>query len=205
MHYRRWPVEEPVAAVALLPGTGQHSVHYHRFAHGLGARRLETWCLDTAGQGLSEGDPAAPGSIDELTVDALRLLGLMAAELARTPLIVAGHSLGAATALAMLPGATDFRVRALVLTGTPGRAVAFPLIPAMLPVLALHGVDDRRAPIDAIRDWTIRQPSVRLHEYADAGHDLLHEPVHARVTTDIADWIHGVVDTVTGTPRRVRE
>jgi alpha-beta hydrolase superfamily lysophospholipase len=77
----------------------------------------------------------------------------------------------------------------------------------MLPVLALHGVDDRRAPIDAIRDWTTRQPSVRLHEYADAGHDLLHEPVHARVTTDIADWIHGVLDTgsVTGTPRRVRE
>ncbi|MCM6775790.1 alpha/beta fold hydrolase [Nocardia sp. CDC159] len=188
LHYRIWPVAEPVAVVALFPGTGQHSAHYHRFARALGARSIETWALDVPGQGLSEGDPAAPGTPAELAPDARGLAELLRAERAGTPLFVVGHSLGAATALA-----AGIDCAGLVLTGTPTRAAAScPELPARPPVLALHGVDDRRCPIDAIRQWTARQRSVGLREYADAGHDLLHEPVHARVTADIAEWIDGV-------------
>ncbi|WP_280251625.1 alpha/beta hydrolase [Nocardia abscessus] len=221
MHYRQWTIEDPRYTVVLLPGIGQHSGHYHRFARAVKPAGAQVWALDTAGHGLSEGDPRQPGSLTELVADALRLV-----ELAATgrPLILMGHSLGGVTALGMLgaavpepggeqpdstvlerdiplrPALSADRLAGLVLSGVPKRALGggapgapgTPL-PRELPVLAVHGVDDRRAPIDAIRVWTSRHESVDLREYIDAGHDLLHEPVHARVTADIADWMQGVV------------
>ncbi|MFF0491711.1 alpha/beta hydrolase [Nocardia sp. NPDC004068] len=189
LHYRIRAVPRPRAVVALLPGSGQHSGHYQRFARALSARGIETWALDTAGQGLSEGDPDNPGAPAELAADARAFTDLIRARHPDVPLVVVGHSLGAATALTAW-----LECAAVVLTGTPARAVAaLPEVPAHPPVLALHGVDDRRAPIDPIREWTARGRSIGLREYADAGHDLLHEPVHARVTADIAKWIDGVV------------
>ncbi len=141
-----------------------------------------------------------------------------------------GHSLGAATALALV-AAADIPLAGLILCGTPaavfdgappssargagdaprsrsgrgpgtpyaprgmepaGRRVAAgngaPLLPDELPVLVVHGVDDRRAPIDRVRDW-VRTAPVDFRAYPGAGHDLLHEPVHAEVTADIADWV----------------
>jgi pimeloyl-ACP methyl ester carboxylesterase len=53
----------------------------------------------------------------------------------------------------------------------------------------VHGVDDRLAPIDAVREWVAARSGVVFHEYADAGHDLLHEPVHAQVTADIVEFV----------------
>ncbi|MEU2176028.1 alpha/beta fold hydrolase [Nocardia sp. NPDC019219] len=221
MHYRRWPIENSRYTLVLLPGIGQHSGHYHRFARALGPAGAQVWALDTSGHGLSEGDPERPGALAELVADAVRLV-----ELARDdrPLILLGHSLGAVTALGMLgaavpettdttahpvtverdyplrPALPDDALAGLVLSGVPKRALGggapgapgTPL-PRELPILAVHGVDDRRAPIDAVRVWTSRHESVDLREYIDAGHDLLHEPVHARVTADIADWTQGVV------------
>ncbi|WP_324193479.1 alpha/beta hydrolase [Nocardia otitidiscaviarum] len=145
------------------------------------------------------------------------------------PLFLMGHSLGAATALALV---ADIPLAGLILCGTPaavfdgrpprsargagdaphprsvrgagvmpyaGHGVrpadagvagrgAVPLLPEGLPVLVVHGVDDRRAPIDRVRGWA-RTASVDFRAYPDAGHDLLHEPVHTEVTADIAEWV----------------
>lgn len=224
MHYRRWPIENSVATVLLLPGIGQHSGHYHRFARTLKTAAVETWALDTSGQGLSEGDHGNPGTLTELVADAVRLFDLARATAPKPPLMLMGHSLGAVTVLGMLgaaepetrgatseasavertyplrPAIPADAVTGVVLSGvskralgggTPG-ALGTPL-PRNLPILAVHGVEDRLAPIDAVRVWTQRHESVDLREYADAGHDLLHEPVHARVAADIADWMQGVV------------
>ncbi|MFE3444659.1 alpha/beta hydrolase [Nocardia sp. NPDC059180] len=229
MHYRRWPDEDRVAVLVLLPGIGQHSGHYHRFARVLRGARIEMWALDTAGHGLSEGDPDQPGTLRELVDDAVALLELVRAQVPETPLILMGHSLGAVTTLGALgaavpPAAEDIdpdtdrgtdtvaadyplvpsippdALAALVLSGVPRRALgggsadaAGTPLPAQLPVLAVHGADDRRAPVEAMRVWTGRHKWVDLREYADAGHDLLHEPVHARVGADIAEWTLGVV------------
>src|SRR6266568_1771501 len=206
LHYRRWPVHPPrarqsmgavgaavrnprmaganaevrppVAMVLWLPGTGQHSGHYHRFARALGAHGIEVWGLDTSGQGLSEGDPGAPGALGELAADARLLATLMRRDSPEIPLILAGHSLGAATVLALISGAVSSpadvppECAGLVLTGTPkGVLISGVSLPDGLRALALHGVDDRRAPIDVVRDWTTGRQSVGLREYADAGHD----------------------------------
>ncbi|MCX4095971.1 alpha/beta hydrolase [Nocardia sp. alder85J] len=190
MHYRRWPVmDDPQALVALLPGIGQHTGHYHRFARGLGAANIEVWGLDTAGQGLSEGDPEVPGLVDDLAVDAQALLDLIRAERPDGPLIVVGHSLGAGTALY-----GRFDCVGIVASGVPERAtIVVPELQEGVPALILHGSDDRRAPIEPVRQWTRQQPLATFREYSDAGHDLLHEPVHARVTADIIEWIRDVV------------
>ncbi|MFF2088318.1 alpha/beta hydrolase [Nocardia sp. NPDC058176] len=190
LHYRRWPVEDDAAVIVLLPGTGQHSGHYHRFAAALRSAGIELWTLDTSGQGLSEGDPDAPGTVAELAGDARGLLELVRSEAGAAPVLM-GHSLGAVTALAVAaenPGGLG----GLVVCGTPRRALDN--LPDLgLSVLAVHGIDDRRAPIDAIRLWTARHRSVDLREYADAGHDLLHEPVQHRVAADIAAWVRAAV------------
>ncbi|MFE3541891.1 alpha/beta hydrolase [Nocardia sp. NPDC059177] len=190
LHYRRRPLDEPAARLVLLPGTGQHSGHYHRFAAALRPAGIELWALDTSGQGLSEGDPAAPGTLDELAADARGLLDLARADSTSAPVLM-GHSLGAATALTVAaekPG----DLAGLVVCGTPRRCAEIGVDPEPA-VLAVHGVDDRRAPIDVIRLWTARHGSVDLREYADAGHDLLHEPVQQRVTADIAEWVLAAV------------
>lgn len=191
MHYRRWSVESsapPVAVVEFLPGSGQHSGHYHHLGRTLAAGGIDTWCLDPAGQGLSEGDPQAPGTLVELAADAVALGGLIRRTVPAVPYFLAGHSLGAATCLAAAVLPESSGCAGLIITGTPKRATALP-VPADVAILALHGADDRRAPIQAVRDWTVGHRSVGLREYADAGHDLLHEPVRAAVTADIAEWI----------------
>lgn len=192
-------MDDPAAVLVLLPGMGQHSGHYHRFAALLARSGIEAWLHDTAGHGLSEGAAAHPGTVPELAADAATLLGAVRAERPAEPLVLMGHSLGAATALGLLaePG-RGAGLAGLVLCGTPPRALgAAP--PAGLPVLAVHGVDDRRTPIDPVRDWTARHESVHLCEYSDAGHDLLHEPVQAVVGADIARWVRDVAE---GSPRR---
>ncbi|MGV9415608.1 alpha/beta hydrolase [Nocardia sp. NPDC003693] len=226
LHHRHWPAADAVASVALLPGIGQHSGHYHRFARVLNTARIDLWTLDTAGHGLSEGDPAHPGTLTELAADAHAFL----ARIPPTPLVLMGHSLGAATALATVgavpalvpPHPTPPPLAALILCGTPrtvlhgappqsarpapaagsappparsGSAAPAstpgtePQLPPRLPALVVHGVDDRRAPVDAVRAWVRRQPGADYLEYPDAGHDLLHEPVHAEVAADIAAWV----------------
>lgn len=105
MHYRRWPIENPLCTVVLLPGIGQNTGHYHRFARAMRPTEAEVWALDTSGHGLSEGDPERPGTLTELVDDATRLVGLVRADQPRLPVILMGHSLGAVTALAMLGAA----------------------------------------------------------------------------------------------------
>ncbi|QLY32869.1 alpha/beta hydrolase [Nocardia huaxiensis] len=231
LHYRRWPVENPVSILALLPGTGQHSGHYHRFARALQPAGIELWTLDASGHGLSEGDPDRPGTLPELSDDARVFLDL-ARIASATPPVLMGHSLGAATALAVLTGDPDPRYAGVILCGTPaavlegrapksargtgiaprgasarsaapvtagGRAASAdarklypgtePALPKGIPALIVHGVDDRRAPIAPVREWA-RTQHADFREYADAGHDLLHEPVHAEVSAQIAAWVN---------------
>lgn len=201
IHYRRWSLDggrEPRAGVVFLHGMGQHTGHYHRFAAGLAVHGIEMWGLDQAGHGLSEGTPGAPGELADLAADADHLTDVAVADRPDLPLVLMGHSLGAAVAITLLRRKRG-PFRAAVLCGTPKSVVQQHVTSDFadpgLPVLAIHGVDDRLAPLDGVRAWTSGLPGVTLREYADAGHDLLHEKVHRSVTNDVADFVIGVTVT----------
>lgn len=201
IHYRRWPLagdRRPRAGVVFLHGMGQHTGHYHRFAARLAHHGIEMWGLDQAGHGLSEGTPGAPGLLADLADDAARLTESAVADRPGLPLVVMGHSLGAAVAVTLLRrGRAPFR--AAVLCGTPKSVVQHretsDFADPGFPVLVVHGIDDRLAPIDGVRPWAAGVPGLELREYADAGHDLLHEKIHRVVADDVAAF---VVDATVG-------
>ncbi|MBJ8343572.1 alpha/beta hydrolase [Antrihabitans sp. YC2-6] len=185
VHYRTWAVETPAAVLVFLHGSRQHTGDYHRFARASNARGIEVWALDHVGHGLSEGEPDQLAPLSDLAENAWQLV-----ELARKDrsVVLMGHSLGSATALVALQSRTA-GIAAAVLCGTPKSVVT--LRAPVIPTLLVHGVDDRLAPIDPIREWVDRQTGVELREYVDAGHDLLHEPVHSVVTADVAEFVLG--------------
>ncbi|MBO0884291.1 MAG: alpha/beta hydrolase, partial [Mycobacterium sp.] len=215
MHYRRWETSGTRAAMLLLPGLGQHSAHYHRFARHLVAAGIELWALDTHGHGLSEGEPEVQGTLHDYVSDALLFRSIAEEHLLGIPMIWMGHSLGAITWMGVLgaavpPDATsqppaalhgEYPLRAaidadsvagLVLSGAPPRALGGGTaespetrLPKSLPTMLLHGSEDRIAPIAPARAWAERHPWVDFHEYPDTGHDLLHEPTHQQVSADI--------------------
>ena len=198
IHYRRWPVpadRPPRAGMVFLHGMGQHTGHYHRFASGLAGHDIELWGIDLAGHGLSEGTPGAPGALTDLADDAARLTELAAADRPGLPLILMGHSLGAAVSIALLRRSRE-PFRAAVLCGTPKSVVQHvstaDFTDPNFPVLAIHGVDDRLAPVAGVQAWASGLPGVTLQLYPDAGHDLLHEKIHRTVTEDVAQFVRDV-------------
>ncbi|NNH72357.1 alpha/beta fold hydrolase [Nocardia uniformis] len=191
VHYRRWPVEHPTAVLVLLHGLGQQSADYHRFSRALNRHGIEVWGIDHIGHGLSEGETGSIAEIDDLAANTLGLIGLVRDAQSDVPLVVLGHSLGAGTALIAMMSDSPVvdSVSAVVLTGTPERAAILDVPAPRVPTLVLHGGDDRRAPIGPIRAWSAMRPTVEMREYANAGHDLLHEPVHRAVTETVLDFI----------------
>lgn len=193
VHYRHWSaVGGPAVQLVFLHGMGQHTGHYHRFARGLTPAGIGVWGIDQAGHGLSEGDH--PGSVAELAEDAALLTRLAEQHAPDVPRVLMGHSLGAAVSMELLMRG-DSGFRRAILCGTPKTAAVQQTADALgsleMPLLAVHGVDDRMAPIDPVRDWAARIAGLELREFDDAGHDLLHEKVHAAVTAVVRDFVLG--------------
>ncbi len=200
VHYRVWPAGSPRAVVVLLHGLGQCSADYHRFARALNRCGIAVFGIDQIGHGLSEGEWQAVAPIEDLAANASALTALAAADHTRLPLVLIGHSLGAGTAAVVMAIDTGVhgRIARVVLLGTPEQVPAQGYSPPAVPTLVLHGADDRRAPIAPVRAWAATAAGCRLIEIADAGHDLLHEPVHRRVTHEIIDFIDAERDSVAG-------
>lgn len=100
IHVRRWVPCVPRAAVLmLLHGLGEHSGQYAPLAEAAAEAGVETWALDHAGHGFSDGERVLVERIDDLVADAETLLGRITGARPRVPVVVvAGHSLGAAVA-----------------------------------------------------------------------------------------------------------
>lgn len=190
VHYRTWTVPEARFGLVFLHGLGQNSAHYHRFARLLNERSVDVWAVDHVGHGLTEGELTDAAQIAGLAQNALQLLDIAEAEHPELSFALMGHSLGAATAIAAL-GAHPEAVRCAVLCGTPKSVTgsANDLADNVIPLLAVHGVDDRLAPIDAVREWIVGVPDASLREFEDGGHDLLHEKIHHQVTSVVAEFL----------------
>ena len=190
INYRVWSLESPEAIVVFLHGLGQQSTDYHRFGRACNRRGIEVWALDHLGHGLSEGDPTKKAALEDLAANAYILLGIAGTARPREPITLMGHSLGAGTALLTAsPAAVRIhRLHGVALCGTP-KSVALQNFDAPpVPTLLVHGVDDRISPIAPIREWARNRTALELREYPDAGHDLLHEPVHGAVTDTLTEF-----------------
>ncbi|MDJ0396330.1 alpha/beta fold hydrolase [Rhodococcus sp. G-MC3] len=190
VHYRSWTTPHPSLVLLFLHGLGQNSGHYHRFARMMNNENIDVWAVDHVGHGLTEGDLSDASQISGLADNALQLAEIAGSERAGVPMALMGHSLGAATAIAALVKDPSSFTSA-VLCGTPKSTTGKPtdLSDSALPLLALHGVDDRLAPIDAVRSWIPNVPGAVLHEFENAGHDLLHEKVHRTVSLEAAEFM----------------
>lgn len=218
--HRTWRCTAPGGAVAvavLLHGLGQHSADYHGFARLLTGRGLDVWALDHVGHGMTEGEPGRLGPMADLVENARRLVDRAAdgAEPGAGPPVVVGHSLGAVVATGLVLehprlcggavligaplGSSDPRtprrgddapdVRERRRAAEAVRADLAHGVP--VPMLMLHGADDRIVPVDGVvRDYGARS-DLRLTVFDDAGHDLPHEPVRWRVADAIAAFAAG--------------
>ena len=119
VYYRHWRTDGTrIGAVVFLHGFAEHSGLYHRLGDTLAAAGIDLWALDEIGHGLTDGERAVVHSIDDLVENGRRLAALAGAQSPDTPLVLAGHSLGAAAAaVAVGRGARPFR--GLVLSGAP--------------------------------------------------------------------------------------
>lgn len=98
VYYKAWRVAEPIAAVVLLHGFGEHSGMYHRLGNALSHHQIDLWALDHVGHGLSYGERGNVESLHTLVEHGDRLLSL--ASSAGAPVYLMGHSLGSSVAAA---------------------------------------------------------------------------------------------------------
>jgi alpha-beta hydrolase superfamily lysophospholipase len=65
----------------------------------------------------------------------------------------------------------------------------FELPKLTVPTLAVHGVNDPIAPVDAVRAYAEQLAPLQLKEFPGAHHDILNETVHREVAAAIVDFI----------------
>jgi alpha-beta hydrolase superfamily lysophospholipase len=104
VHYHRWSFPgRPEAVILLLHGLGEHGGQYAPLAEAAAAAEVETWAIDHAGHGRSDGERVLIERVDDLVADADTLLAAARAANPGVPVVVVGHSLGS-TVAALLVG-----------------------------------------------------------------------------------------------------
>lgn len=94
LFYRRWPVESPKAAVAIVHGYAEHSGRYDHVAAMLNDLDLDVFALDVRGHGKSDGVRGHAGDYAEYRADVAALLGRIREESATERILILGHSNG---------------------------------------------------------------------------------------------------------------
>jgi alpha-beta hydrolase superfamily lysophospholipase len=122
--YRRWlPDGAPLRTVRVAHGMSEHSGRYDRFAQLLRAGGAAVYAPDHRGHGRTADATgpgrAGPSGFDGIIEDVDQLASIATEGSGDAPLVLFGHSMGAAIALryAVVHGA---RLDALILSGTPG-------------------------------------------------------------------------------------
>lgn len=118
IYYRHWAAADPRAAVIFLHGFGENTSLYHRLGFSYHAAHLDFWAVDQLGHGLSPGDRGDFGSVAASAGLAEQLTQLAETTRPGIPLVLQGHSFGAAVALSVLLERPD-RYVAGVISGAP--------------------------------------------------------------------------------------
>jgi alpha-beta hydrolase superfamily lysophospholipase len=116
-----WNASAPKAIVVISHGAAEHALRYDRFARALAAEGFLVVAPDQRGHGASPGPKGlgdfGEGGWDGLVADIGQLIGLTREEFPNLPLVLFGHSMGAAAARHFAPLGSR-TIDALVLSGT---------------------------------------------------------------------------------------
>ncbi len=169
LHVQSWrPAADARGTLVLLHGLAEHSGRYAELTARLVARGLAVYALDHRGHGRSAGPRANIGRFDWLVADAAARIRCARAEQPGKPVVLLGHSMGGAVALATAlahPGL----VQALALSAPA--VGADPAVPRLR--LALARVLSAVAPSTGV----LRLPSDALSRDPRVGADYDRDPL----------------------------
>lgn len=119
-----WPVAAPRAAMVIAHGAAEHALRYERFAGALNGAGIDAWAMDHRGHGASPGPEGlgdfGVGGWDALVADIGQLVAIVHRERPGAPVVLFGHSMGAAAVQQFAPdGSRD--IDALILSGSTAR------------------------------------------------------------------------------------
>jgi alpha-beta hydrolase superfamily lysophospholipase len=99
LFYLRWPVENPRAFVAMIPGYADHAGRYRHVAAHLNDSGISAAVVDLRGHGRSAGRRGYVGRFDRYLEDIEAFLEAIQSSSMRIPLFILGHSMGGLVAL----------------------------------------------------------------------------------------------------------
>jgi alpha-beta hydrolase superfamily lysophospholipase len=267
VHARRWlPDGEPAAIAVLVHGLAEHSGRYETLAARLVARGFAVHSYDQRGHGRTGGARSNIGRFTDLVADAAACIEHARLEHPAGPVLLLGHSMGGAVALAtalahpslidrlvlsapavgadpavpklqvlvghllsrIAPSVGILRLDAALVSRDPVVVRAYeadPLVfhgslpartlvellgamkrlhrdaPALrMPVLVLHGTDDRLVPLAFTEPVYARLASLDRTVICYEGfyHEVFNEPGRERVFADLEAWLDRRMPGVSG-------
>jgi alpha-beta hydrolase superfamily lysophospholipase len=127
IRFYEWTTPSPKAIVVISHGAAEHALRYDRFARALNAENFVVLAADQRGHGASPGPQGlgdfGAGDWDGLVADIGQMIALARATFPNLPLVLFGHSMGAAACRHFAPLGSD-TIDALVLSGTGVREPA---------------------------------------------------------------------------------
>lgn len=147
----RWPRRPHAGVVVISHGLAEHALRYDRFARALNAADYDVWAVDHRGHGQTAG-PAGLGDFgiggwDALVDDLDQVVDMAKADGSGAPLVLFGHSMGAAAAQQYAPIGSE-KLTALVLCGSTLRR----------PDETLPTYNEAFEPARTPYDWLSRDP-----------------------------------------------
>lgn len=115
-YFRTWKVDQPVGAIVLIHGLGEHCQRYDHVAAALNKAKFSVYSMDLPGHGQSEGLRGHIDSFNEYSDSTLILLHKAEQELPQVPKFLIGHSMGGLIATQFLLEYQD-RFRGAILSG----------------------------------------------------------------------------------------
>lgn len=176
---RRWEVTDPLAAVLIVHGMGEHSGRYGHVGDHLADHRFDVLAFDQLGFGQSEGRRAHVDSFDQL-LDDVEALMAERREL-DVPVVLLGHSMGGLVVAAYLvsgrpqPDLAVLSAPLLEVEVEAWRRVAAPILGRIVPRLFIpNKIDGAVLSRDvAVQQAYVNDPLVTTGQTAGMGKAIL--------------------------------
>jgi alpha-beta hydrolase superfamily lysophospholipase len=121
IHAYRWEHQAPVGIVVISHGMAEHALRYDRFATALNRKGYDVWAMDHRAHGQTLGPNGfgdfGDGGWDALVDDIDQLVELAQGTSPELPVILFGHSMGAAAAQQYAPKGSN-KLKGLILSGS---------------------------------------------------------------------------------------